>query len=100
MKIDNDYIELLNLITPMPYGEGLFMTEVAKLYGVSYSSVKRKFTNFKKEFPELYKNFKKLKRNQAKLTEKHRHKFRKPKSYDYLKEFYGDEVDLIIKERF
>jgi len=60
MEINEKYTELLILIAPGPYGQGLTIKEAAKKLGISYQAAKQRLTRFKKKYPNAYKKFKDL----------------------------------------
>jgi len=53
--------EILILISPKPYGNGLKLTQAAKLLHLSYHKAKYALSKFKKQYPERWLEIEKLK---------------------------------------
>jgi len=56
-EINKEVLELVELLTPGPLGEGLSYKQAAKVLGISTRTVKRRMAFFKTTYPEAFGRF-------------------------------------------
>lgn len=74
--------------------------DIARMLGVSRNTVRNYLDLFKKEFPEAYTTLEEDRKACRNTVRRQHDSFRRPLSWEALKEEHGDEIENHIVEKF
>jgi hypothetical protein len=75
-------------------------TEIAQILRISRATLNSNLKVFQEEFPEAYEKLRITRESCKNSTRRQYESFRKPISWDQLRDEFGDEIENHIQEKF